>query len=198
MNSKSNVFEQNTQLIHQLTAGMLLGDNRTELFGCRTSKKVYAITDGKTIPFENILPKQRAQILQRLVNDDKAMEDLKGLSHKEALESFAFCVFGAADSNADFNETGILKEADNFICGNDCKCLKWKSKNITINGNKLTPRQIEIIQLLATDLADKQIADQLGICHSTLDTHKSHIFELAGVTSKNGLIVKAINEKIIQ
>ena len=51
---------------------------------------------------------------------------------------------------------------------------------------------------MASDLADKQIASTLKIAESTLNTHKQHLFEKAGVKSKSGLITKAINQKIIQ
>lgn len=184
--------------IHRLPAGMMKGDKSTEIFADRETKNVYAISDGKSILFNELPVEMRAQIFAKLLDDSKAMEDLKHLSPEKATEQFAFCVYGAADSNPDFNIDGELKEADNFICSNNCQCLKWNSKSIKINNHRLTIREIEIIQLLATDLSDKMIADKLGISVSTLDTHKNHLFEKAGVFSKAGLIVAAINEKIVQ
>lgn len=184
--------------IHRIPAGMLQGDKTTEIFACRDSKNVFAISDGKSIPFNELPQVIRAQVFDKLLEDPKAMEDLKDLSPEEATQQYAFCVYGAADSNPDFCSGGKLKEADNFICSDNCQCLKWPSKNITISGNKLTIREIEIIQLLATDLSDKMIADKLGISISTLDTHKNHLFEKAGVLSKPGLIIAAVNEKIVQ
>lgn len=185
-------------LIHRLPAGMMQGDTSTELFACRDTQKVFAISDGRTYPFEELPIVMRAQIFEKLLNDPKALEDLKHLPMEKAVEKFAFCIYGAADSNPDFNAQGKLKEADNFICSTNCQCLKWTSKNISINHNRLTSREIEIIQLLATDKSDKMIADELGISQSTLDSHKKHLFEKAEVYSKNGLIVRAIEEKIIQ
>lgn len=184
--------------IHRLPAGMVKGDKSTEIFACRDTENLYAISDGHTIPFSDLDPLMRGQIFEKLIGDEKAFEDLKHLELDKAVEKFAFCVYGAADSNPDFCPSGNLKEADNFICSNNCHCLKWASKSITINGNQLTNREIEIIQLFATDLSDKMIADQLGITISTLDTHKNHLFAKAGVASKPGLIVAAINEKIVQ
>jgi DNA-binding NarL/FixJ family response regulator len=199
MYSKSTTNVANPQhLIHRLPAGMMQGDKSTEIFACRESQKLFALSDGKSIPFEELDPALRAQIFEKLLDDSKALEDLKHFNQSDALSKYAFCIYGAADSNPDFCADGNLKEADNFICGNSCQCLKWQSKNITINGNRLTIREIEIIQLLATDKSDKMVADELGICTSTLDTHKNHLFEKAGVFSKSGLIVAAIDEKIIQ
>lgn len=185
-------------IIHQIPAGLMLGDTSTELFGCRDTKKVFALSNGQTIKFEELHPTKRALIFEKLLSDDVALEDLKTLSQAEAIERFAFCVYGAADHEPDFDSKGNLKQADNFICSNNCMCLKWCSKNITIDGNKLTPRELEIVTLLASDKPDKQIADELEITESTLNTHKKHLFEKFNVYSKSGLITKAISNKIIQ
>ena len=185
-------------LIHQIPAGLMIGDASTELFGCRETKRVFALSNGHTVKFEELNPTKRALIFEKLLSDEVAIQDLKDLPQSEAIERFAFCVYGAADHEPDFDCNGNLKQADNFICSNNCKCLKWESKNITIDGNKLTPREIEIVTLLASDQPDKQIADELGITESTLNTHKKHLFEKFNVYSKSGLITKAISNKIIQ
>jgi DNA-binding CsgD family transcriptional regulator len=185
-------------IIHQIPAGLMIGDTSTELFGCRETKRVFALSNGKTIKFEDLAPTKRALIFEKLLSDDAAIEDLKTLPQKDALERFAFCIYGAADHEPDFDEKGNLKQADNFICSNNCQCLKWQTKNITIEGNKLTPREIEIVTQMASDKPDKQIADDLNICESTLNTHKKNLFEKFNVYSKSGLITKAITNKIIQ
>ena len=188
----------NQHLIHRLPAGMMHDDSSTELFGCRTTKKMFAISKGNTIPFEELEPSKRAQIFERLLDDPIALQDLKNYSQEKAIEQFAFCVFGAADSEPDFCKNGELQAADNFICSSNCMCLKWPSKKITVEGVQLTSRQLEIAQLMATDLCDKQIADRLGITISTLDTHKKTLFEKCNVHSKTALVIKLIDQKIIQ
>lgn len=184
--------------IHQIPAGLLLGDKRTEMFGCRTTKKVFFVTNGQTSQFKELCGKKKALIFEKMLNDDAAIEDLKHLPQEEAIEEYAFCIYGAADHEPDFSEDGTLNKADNFICSNNCNCLKWKSKSITIDGIALTSREIQIVTLMASDLADKQIASELNISESTLNTHKHNLFEKASVHSKSGLITKAINQKIIQ
>lgn len=185
-------------LIHQLPAGTMPDDQATEIFACRTSRAVYAISKGNTIPFQKLPPIMRSQIFERLLDDELAMNDLKHLDQDKAVEQFAFCIFGAADSEADFCPDGNLKESDNFICSNNCQCLNWKSKKITVDGIQITHRQLQIAQRLATDKPDKQIADELGICVSTLDTHKKAFFEKFNVHSKTALVMKFIENKIIQ
>ncbi|AEW85922.1 MULTISPECIES: response regulator transcription factor [Flavobacterium] len=190
-------FNQN-ELIHQLPAGLIIGDKRTELFGCRKTKKVFSISNGVTKPFKELDNFKKALIFEQLLSDNIALEDLKNLPQEEALEQFAFCVYGDANHEPDFCENGELQKADNFLCSNNCRCLKWQSKSIYFNNKKITVRQIEILQLLASDLCDKQIADKLCISESTLNTHKSNLFKLFEVHSRTGLISKAITNKIIQ
>lgn len=194
MKDKSN---QNS-LIHQLPAGLLVGDFRTEIFADRETKNIFLLSNGKTKPFTDLDSQKKSQIMENYLNDDIAVKDLSHLSEEDALKQYSFCLLGAADSNPDFDSDGNLTADDNFICSNNCQCLKWKSKNITINGIALSKRKIEIIQLLATDLPCKQIASQLCITESTLDTHKSQLFKLFGVQSTPGLIREAINQKIVQ
>jgi len=186
------------QRIHQLPAGLLVGDKSTELIGCPDTKKVFFLSNGNTRPFAELDKPKKAKLFEKMLSDTPAMNDLKGLSFDKALESFSFCVFGAADASPDFDINGNLKTDDNFLCSNNCKCLKWESKNITVDGKKITPRQLEIIQLLATDLAYKQIADQLEISEATVDTHRSNIFKLFNVHSRAGIVTKAMAQKIIQ
>jgi DNA-binding NarL/FixJ family response regulator len=48
----------------------------------------------------------------------------------------------------------------------------------------LTPRELEIVRLVATGLRNKQIADQLSITEGTVKIHLHTIFEKLGVSSR--------------
>lgn len=48
---------------------------------------------------------------------------------------------------------------------------------------KLTPREIEIIRLLASGWGSKQIGDQLNVSRHTVDTHRRNLLKKTG--SKN-------------
>ncbi|WP_417365620.1 helix-turn-helix transcriptional regulator [Flavobacterium beibuense] len=183
---------------NRLPAGIIPGDYATELFGIRETRKVFAVSNGNTIPFSNINPVLKAKIFQLMLSDDKAMEDLASITHDEALEEFAFCLYGAADNQPDFTDSGEVGKPENFICGTNCRCMAWNSKRITINGNALTPRQVEITKLLAGDTPDKKIAADLNISCSTLDGHKRLMYKKAGVQSRAGYVNRAINEHIVQ
>lgn len=48
----------------------------------------------------------------------------------------------------------------------------------------LTPREREVLLLLADRWTDQEIADQLCISYRTVTTHVSHIFDKLGICSR--------------
>ena len=74
-------------LIHQIPAGLMIGDTSTELFGCRKTKRVFALSNGQTIKFEYLNPVKKALIFEKLLSDDNAVEDLKSLTHTKAISN---------------------------------------------------------------------------------------------------------------
>lgn len=60
-----------------------------------------------------------------------------------------------------------------------------------------TPREIEIIRLLAEGKSNKEIAAELGITLRTVETHRAHIMMKMGLHSLPELIHYAIRDKII-
>ena len=61
----------------------------------------------------------------------------------------------------------------------------------------LTPRQREILQLLAEGHSAKQVAATLGISHRTVESHKYQVMELLGVKSNAELIHFALKHGLI-
>ena len=195
MSNKITTSNTDKQVIG-LISGLLPGDHSVELFGIRETRKVYGLTNGKTVPFYKIPPTLKAQIFEKMLSDKVAMQDLKHLQNDEALEEYAFCIYGDADGVPDFTATGITT-SENFTCGNNCKCLKWETKKVAIDGNNLTPRELEVTKQLARDKPDKAIADELKISHHTLRQHKRNIYDKAGVQSRSGLIEKGYKQRVI-
>jgi DNA-binding CsgD family transcriptional regulator len=189
-----------TQIIHKLPAGMLPGSEEIEIFGDRNTRKVYFLQGGRALSFDEMPEALKKKLLDMLLKDDLAMNDLQGFGYKKALEEFAFCVYGTADSNPDFDLNGEPQESDNFRCNKEggCHCMKWQSKCIDYNGKKITGRQLTIIDLLKVGLPGKAIAARLGITESTLNTHKKNLFTLFECFSNVELVAKAIGAKIIQ
>ena len=62
----------------------------------------------------------------------------------------------------------------------------------------LTNREVEIIRLLSDGLSNQKIADQLGISHRTVDTHRTNIMQKVKVKNVAELVKYAIVNKLIE
>lgn len=62
---------------------------------------------------------------------------------------------------------------------------------------KLTKRESEILNLIAKEYTNAQIADQLFISERTVETHRKNIFTKTKTKTIIGLITYAINHKLI-
>ena len=66
------------------------------------------------------------------------------------------------------------------------------------NRELLTPREREIVQLLAEEKSNKEIAATLGLSVHTVETHRSNIMHKLGTHSMSGLIRYAVRNEIVQ
>ena len=75
------------------------------------------------------------------------------------------------------------------------------AKRLAANGkerpNTLTPRQREILRLLASGLENKQIARRLGIGVHTVKTHVSRVLAKLGAASRTEAVVVAMRDRLI-
>lgn len=55
----------------------------------------------------------------------------------------------------------------------------------------LTPREVEVLGLLAAGQANKEIARALGVSPNTVKTHLARLYEKLGATSRTGAIAQA-------
>jgi len=54
---------------------------------------------------------------------------------------------------------------------------------------QLTPREYEVMGLVATGLLNKQVGAQLGMAEKTVKTHRAHVMQKLGITSVAKLMV---------
>jgi DNA-binding NarL/FixJ family response regulator len=61
----------------------------------------------------------------------------------------------------------------------------------------LTPRELEVLQLIADGLGSRQIARALYISDDTVKTHVSHLLNKLGATSRANAVAIAIRSGLI-
>ncbi len=88
-----------------------------------------------------------------------------------------------------------------FFCGKIIdNILKEKviaEDGISCDGVKLSPREIEIIHLVAEGFSNKEIADKLFLSIHTITTHRKNIMSKLGINNTAGLVMFAIKNEII-
>ncbi|MFI9274218.1 response regulator [Kitasatospora sp. NPDC052896] len=62
----------------------------------------------------------------------------------------------------------------------------------------LSPREVEILQLLAAGLANRQISKRLFISEATVKTHLVHIYDKLGVDSRTAAIAAGLASGLIR
>src|SRR5262249_39336351 len=68
----------------------------------------------------------------------------------------------------------------------------------TIAGGALSPREIEVLNLIAAGKSNKEIASALFISEGTVKTHVLKIHEKLGVTDRTEAVVTAIRRGILR
>ncbi|MGA3236311.1 MAG: LuxR C-terminal-related transcriptional regulator [Bryobacteraceae bacterium] len=64
--------------------------------------------------------------------------------------------------------------------------------------DQLTPREIEVLKLIASGQSGKQIASELGIAFRTARSHRSNLMEKLDVHDTASLVRYAIRTGLIQ
>lgn len=62
----------------------------------------------------------------------------------------------------------------------------------------LTEREVEILQLLARGLANKELAKKLFVSEATVKSHLSHIYTKLSVDTRTAAVAAAIEQRIIR
>ncbi|MFQ5571191.1 MAG: response regulator transcription factor [Rhodothermales bacterium] len=77
------------------------------------------------------------------------------------------------------------------------KVLQFFSEEPPQTNYGLTQRETQVLCLMSTGLAQKQIADALSISPHTVDNHVRHIYEKLHVRSGLEAVAKALKERLI-
>lgn len=90
-----------------------------------------------------------------------------------------------------------VANGDKFYCGKVLDVMNGNSMTSSCAPIALSPREIEIISLIADGLSNKQIADKLFLSAHTVMTHRKNIMSKLGVNNTAGIVMYAVKENII-
>jgi DNA-binding CsgD family transcriptional regulator len=62
---------------------------------------------------------------------------------------------------------------------------------------KLTPRELEVLQLIAQGKSTKEVACSLGITFKTAACHRQHIREKTGISNAVNLVLFAVRSGLV-
>ena len=63
---------------------------------------------------------------------------------------------------------------------------------------KLSPREMEVLQLIAKEHNSREIGEILGISSSTADGHRRRIYVKLGVRSSVGAVMQGIRKGLLE
>ncbi len=63
---------------------------------------------------------------------------------------------------------------------------------------ELSPREIEIVRLIALGFTSREIADKLHLSRRTVETHRSRIHSKLGVTTRAELVRFALARHLVE
>lgn len=139
--------------------------------------------------------------LEKDLNAMMAISDVLEITDKdEQVEKYAYCKNGGFDNKADFDADGN-HNVEYFDCPlrESCpaKAQKHLCGTIKAKNGYLFPAEINVIKLIAQDLSDKEIADQLNVSYNTASKHRYNIIRKIEAAGKPGIVKFAFDNGII-
>jgi DNA-binding CsgD family transcriptional regulator len=96
-----------------------------------------------------------------------------------------------------FNATITISDTPEMIVATINKTLTDDTKEQSQLQDVLSDREIDVLKLLASGLANKDIADKLNISINTVNTHRKNISQKTGIKSVSGLTIYAVVQKLV-
>jgi len=97
-----------------------------------------------------------------------------------------------------------VQEGKSFFSSSVSKRVKDRSDKLAArggskkSGNRLSSREVEVLQLIAESKPNKQVAAELGVSFKTVDKHRQHLMSKLDIHDVAGLTRYAIAEGIIE
>ncbi|HUL74812.1 MAG TPA: helix-turn-helix transcriptional regulator [Vicinamibacterales bacterium] len=114
---------------------------------------------------------------------------------RRALNGSAVEIAGEAASTAAARASGLI--ADAFLLGSADDLPGVPSEEPDVAAESLTPREVQVLELVAEGLPNKAIAGRLGISDQTVKFHVASICGKLGASNRTDAVRKALQRGLI-
>jgi DNA-binding CsgD family transcriptional regulator len=185
-----------TPVYQQLPAGLSGEDLEVYAKG----DELYALYCGTVMLFVELPERIKDIFINEMIKDKAAVAALVKLNITEEdamLRQYVWCNYGGWNRVPDY--TGAHLTSEYWDCGcRGCCLFEGKiCKAINADGEVISKRELEIIKLVASGLADKEIAYELGITYNTAAKHRVNIEKKIHARSKVDITVFAHKFNIV-
>lgn len=144
---------------------------------------------------KNILPETKYLAITTLQPKKKMDMAIKSGVHGHLLnvcsaEEITEAIFATAKGEKFF--CGIIMEQ---VTTDEIDAVTRENENV--DSVKITSREREIVRLIAEGFINKEIGDRLFISTHTVMTHRKNIMSKLGINNTAGLVIYAVQEKLI-
>jgi DNA-binding CsgD family transcriptional regulator len=182
----------------QIPSGLI--DENIEMFitPCDSMKGMHSGTVKDFFDLPRFFLKIIENEMLRFPSTIKALQLSGYKKRKDQLLKYAKCRFGGFDFTADFKD-GKLSDAEYHECGfrGECPMEGIVCGFFKVKGQIITPFEIEMIKLLATEDTLPVIAEKLKVCMNSFETKKQKLFEKLHVLSRARLVAVCYDLQIL-
>ena len=125
-----------------------------------------------------------------LVGPPRARDALRARLHDSSID-----IAGEFDSVDDARQSE--RAADALLVALEPERVSRRRTTVEVAEEPLTPREVQVLELLAEGLANKAIADRLGISDQTVKFHVAAILGKLGVANRTEAVRVAVRRGLI-
>ena len=138
-------------------------------------------------------PRSKVIVLTSFLDDERLMPAVQAGADGYLLKDVEPAELARAIRTAQAGEAMIAPT----VAGRLLRTLSRPPVAAPLDGERLTLREHEVLELLAAGRSNKRIAFELGIAEKTVKTHVGHLFAKLGVTDRTQAALIAVQSGLV-
>ena len=138
-------------------------------------------------------PRSRVIVLTSFLDDERLMPAIEAGAAGYLLKDVEPSELARAIRTAQTGQAMIAPS----VAGRLLRTLSRPRSASTVDADRLTRREREVLELIAAGRSNKRIAFELGIAEKTVKTHVGHVFAKLGVTDRTQAALIAVRSGLV-